>query len=131
METPVHHRVTFLSKYGLSRYSCLHLGSLHPRIFVIKSFLTMIEWNYIKQECMFPLLQTCLNVSYVRGFLIKNICYSSTRKIIKLKIVSNVTYVVKSSKSRAIWGHIFRRFTIIQKFTSAEFVTRNSIQKLT
>ena len=28
-----HHPVIFLSNHGLSRYSCLHLGSLHPRIF--------------------------------------------------------------------------------------------------
>ena len=28
-----YHQGTFLSNQGLSRYSCLHLGSLHPRIF--------------------------------------------------------------------------------------------------
>ena len=28
-----HHHKTFLSNHGLSRYSCLHLRSLHPRIF--------------------------------------------------------------------------------------------------
>ena len=28
-----HHHQTFLSNHGLSRYSCLHLGSLHPRNF--------------------------------------------------------------------------------------------------
>ena len=27
-----HHPDTFLSNHGLLRYSCLHLGSLHPRI---------------------------------------------------------------------------------------------------
>ena len=31
-----HHHQTFLSNHGLSRYSCLHLGSLHPRILVKK-----------------------------------------------------------------------------------------------
>ena len=30
-----HHPVIFLSNHGLSRYSCLHLGSLHPRIFYL------------------------------------------------------------------------------------------------
>ena len=29
-----HPHLTFLSYHWLSRYSCLHLGSLHPRIFV-------------------------------------------------------------------------------------------------
>ena len=29
-----HHLETFLSNHGLSRYTCLHLGSLHPRIFL-------------------------------------------------------------------------------------------------
>ena len=28
-----HHQVTFPQIRPLSRYSCLHLGSLHPRIF--------------------------------------------------------------------------------------------------
>ena len=30
-----HHPDTFLSNHGLSRYSCLHLGSLHPIIFYL------------------------------------------------------------------------------------------------
>merc|ERR1711963_758846 len=29
-----HPPVIFLSNHGLSRYPCLHLGSLHPRILI-------------------------------------------------------------------------------------------------
>ena len=33
-----HPPVIFLSNNGLSRYSCLYLGSLHPRIFVCRNY---------------------------------------------------------------------------------------------
>ena len=32
-----HHPDTFLSNHGLSRYSCLHFGSLHPRIYSLEA----------------------------------------------------------------------------------------------
>ena len=35
----LHHQGTFLSNHRLSRYSCLHLGSLHRRIFEINELL--------------------------------------------------------------------------------------------
>ena len=41
-----HHPVIFLSNHGQSRYSCLHLGSLHPRILKIEIWTTVC-YKYI------------------------------------------------------------------------------------
>ena len=53
------HPVIFLSNHGLSRYSSLHLGSLHPRILLIESYsflnsLMLLEYKHIwvEAECL-------------------------------------------------------------------------------
>ena len=90
-----HHQKTFLSNQGLSRYSCLHLGSLHPRIFRLKrflicislqvhlkiehhialnnnlSFLIKFQSNALNIELVYTkVIDTCLNISYTTCYII-------------------------------------------------------------
>ena len=56
-----HHPVIFLSNHGLSRYSCLHLGSLHPRIFLVdltNFFRNSTKTRKVRQHWHFNLPQT-------------------------------------------------------------------------
>ena len=59
-----HHPVIFLSNHGLSRYSCLHLGSLYPRVF----FFNKAEWNLIWYFCIQQTL-LCLTTIKMLGKL--------------------------------------------------------------
>ena len=44
-----HHPVIFLSNHGLSRYSCLYLGSLHPRILLLVPMYVTINKSILAE----------------------------------------------------------------------------------
>ena len=63
------HPVIFLSNHGLSRYSCLHLGSLHPRILKLHFWQIKQTYQHASSESRMSSLANVIEITHNKSKL--------------------------------------------------------------
>ena len=79
-----HHHCLIVVQLSLSRYSCLHLGSLHPRIFFLIFFLLFLR--FLRSSTCSIILNWC-KIPIVCQIGYDTICSPATNDSIFLKLL--------------------------------------------